>query len=110
MSEIQIVATFSSQLNKCRAGATSYDRKPLGRQTFGLVKEQVAANKSSLLLKIQIENAQALQLFTNIIKTKSIYKSYYNAEQKARVQRPSGLIKIYVEAQALLVFFKEAFI
>jgi len=38
--------------------------------------EQVASNKLSLLLKIQLENTQALQLFTRIIKTESIYESY----------------------------------
>jgi hypothetical protein len=37
--------------------------------------EQVASNKSSLLLKIQNQNTQTLQLFAKIIKTESIYKS-----------------------------------
>jgi hypothetical protein len=35
----------------------------------------VACNKLSLLLKIILENAQALELFTKILKTESIYKS-----------------------------------
>jgi hypothetical protein len=37
--------------------------------------KQVVLNKSSLLLKIQKENSQALQLFTAIIKWESIFKS-----------------------------------
>jgi hypothetical protein len=40
------------------------------------ITEQVAANKSSLLLLIILQNAQTLQLFTKINKTESIYKSY----------------------------------
>ncbi len=36
--------------------------------------EQVASNKSSLLLKIVLQNAQTLQLFTINIKTEIIYK------------------------------------
>jgi hypothetical protein len=35
--------------------------------------KQVASNKSSLLLKIILQNTQTLQLFTKIIKTESIY-------------------------------------
>ncbi len=45
---------------------------------FGLfvtVFEQVAWNKSSALLQIQIQNTQTLQIFTKMIKTESIYKS-----------------------------------
>jgi hypothetical protein len=38
--------------------------------------EQVACNKSSLLLKIQNLNTQTLQLFAMNFKTESIYKSY----------------------------------
>ena len=34
--------------------------------------EQVAWNKSSLLLKMRMQNTQALQLFTIIIKTEMI--------------------------------------
>jgi hypothetical protein len=41
--------------------------------------EQVAWNKSSLLLNIIIQNTQTLQLFTVIIKTEIIYKSYKKA-------------------------------
>ncbi len=42
----------------------------------GCTTEQVALNKSSLLLKIQMQNTQALQLFTLVIKTETIDKSY----------------------------------
>jgi hypothetical protein len=42
--------------------------------------EQVALNKSSLLLKIQKQNAQTLRLFIKIIKRESIYKSNQNIE------------------------------
>ncbi len=35
--------------------------------------EQVALNKSSLLLEIQKQNTQTLQLFMKIIKPESIY-------------------------------------
>ncbi len=38
--------------------------------------EQVALDKSSLLLKISLQNAQTLQLFTNIFKPESIYMRY----------------------------------
>jgi hypothetical protein len=38
--------------------------------------EQVAWNKSGLLLKIQMQNTQTLQLFTETIKTERIYKGY----------------------------------
>ncbi len=44
--------------------------------------EQVAWNKSSLLLKIQIQNTQTLQLFTETIKTESIFKGYKNAKHE----------------------------
>jgi hypothetical protein len=37
---------------------------------------QVVKNKLSLLLKNNLQNAQTLQLFTMIIKTESMYKSY----------------------------------
>ncbi len=40
------------------------------------ITEQVALNKSSLLLKIKIQDTQKLQLFARIIKTESIYKHY----------------------------------
>jgi hypothetical protein len=43
--------------------------------------EQVAWNKSSsILLKIILQNTQTIQLFTMIIKTVSIYKSFLNAK------------------------------
>ncbi len=38
--------------------------------------EQVAWNKSSLLLKIQMQITQTSQLFAMNIKAESIYKSY----------------------------------
>jgi hypothetical protein len=38
--------------------------------------EQVAWNKSSLLLKAILQNTQVLQLFAKIIKTESFYKSF----------------------------------
>jgi hypothetical protein len=38
--------------------------------------EKVASNKSSLLLKIILQNTQTLKLFTMIIKTGNIYKQY----------------------------------
>jgi hypothetical protein len=40
----------------------------------------VASNKLSILLKIILQDTQTLQLFTKIIKTESIYKSYCNAK------------------------------
>ncbi len=40
-----------------------------------VLMKPVACNKLSLLLKIILENAQALQLFTKILKTESNYKS-----------------------------------
>ncbi len=63
--------------------------------------EQVALNQTSLVLKIQIQNTQTLQLFTRLIKQKVYTKVIKNAKQKAWVQRPSGLIKMGEEAQAL---------
>ncbi len=41
-----------------------------------MIIDQVALNKSGLLLKIQMQSTQALQLLTKVIKTESIYKSY----------------------------------
>jgi hypothetical protein len=38
--------------------------------------EQVALNKSSLLLMTILQNTQTLHLITKIIKTESIYKSF----------------------------------
>ncbi len=63
--------------------------------------EQAASNKLSLLLKIKMQKTQTLQLFKKIIQTESIYKSYWNVNQKSWVQRPSGLIKKGEEARAL---------
>jgi hypothetical protein len=42
----------------------------------GCPKVQVALNKSSLLLKMQMQNTHALLLFTMIIKSETIDKSY----------------------------------
>ncbi len=42
----------------------------------GGIIEQVSSYKSSLVLMIQIQITQTLQLFTKVIKTESIYKSY----------------------------------
>ncbi len=40
------------------------------------VIEQVALNRSNLLLKNILQNTQTVQLFTINIETESIYKSY----------------------------------
>ncbi len=54
--------------------------------------KQNALNKSSLLLKMQIENTQMLQAITRGIKT----ESHYNAKQKAWDQRARvDLIKLF---------------
>jgi hypothetical protein len=42
--------------------------------------EQVVQNKSSLLPKIILQTTQALQLFTTMIKTESVYKSLKKAK------------------------------
>ncbi len=60
---------------------------------YDILKEQVASNKSSLLLKMQKQNTQTLQLFAERIEMESIYKSKQNTSRMALVQRPSGLIK-----------------
>jgi len=44
------------------------------------ITDQVAANKSRLVLEIIKQNTQTLQLFTMISKTESIYKSNQNAK------------------------------
>jgi hypothetical protein len=41
-----------------------------------IIIKQGALNKSSLILKIQMQKHKTLQLFTKIIKTESSYKSY----------------------------------
>ncbi len=66
-----------------------------------IIMKQVALNDLSLLLQIQMQNTQTLQLFTNIIKTESIYISFKNAQKEAWVQRPSGLIKMSKEVRVL---------
>jgi hypothetical protein len=52
----------------------------LYQETDSGVLEKVALRKSSVLLKITIQNPQTFQLFTNIIKTESIYNSYWYAK------------------------------
>ncbi len=52
-----------------------YDLVIIKNKTYPNIKEQVALNKSSLLLKIQIQNTQTLQLVTTLIETESIDKS-----------------------------------
>jgi hypothetical protein len=42
---------------------------------YSIIIEQVGSNKLSLLLKIQKSNTQKLQLFKEIIKMESVYKS-----------------------------------
>jgi hypothetical protein len=44
--------------------------------SYTCIIEQVALNKSSLLLKNILQNTQTLQLYTITIKTESIYKTY----------------------------------
>jgi Kindlin-2 N-terminal domain len=57
-------------------GATTFSPMILIIMTLSInIIEQVVSNKSSLLLKIILQNAQALQLFTKIIKKEIIYKS-----------------------------------
>ena len=51
--------------------------------------EQVASNKSSLMLKIQKQNTQTLQLFKQNVFTKVIKMS----SSKAWARRPRGLIE-----------------
>ncbi len=47
---------------------------------FIIIIEQVAWNKSSLFLKVQIQNTQTLQLFTEIFEMESMYMCYLNAK------------------------------
>jgi len=60
----------------------------------GTIIEQVASNKSCLLLNIRMQNTITLQLFTEITKTESIYKSVKNAKLEGLVLETSGLIKV----------------
>jgi hypothetical protein len=53
--------------------------------------EQVASNKSRLVLKNILQNAQTLQLFAKLTKTKFLQKV---PSWKAWLMRPSGLINI----------------
>jgi len=54
---------------------------------------QVAWNKSSLLLKIILQNSQTLQLFTINIKHKLFTKAITMPSLRAWLNRPSGLIQ-----------------
>jgi hypothetical protein len=63
--------------------------------------EQVAWNKSSLLMKIQRQNTQTLQLFTEIIKTGHIYKSNLNAKLEGLVGETKWSDEKREEVQAL---------
>ncbi len=45
-----------------------------------IIMEGVALSKLSLLLKILKQNTQALQLFSNIIKTESIYQKLFKCQ------------------------------
>jgi hypothetical protein len=53
---------------KLRQGVVVVLVKLKNKLTNGNLTEQVARNKSSLLLKIQKQNTQTLQLFTKIMK------------------------------------------
>ncbi len=53
--------------------------------------EQVSSNKSRLVLKNILQNAQTLKLFAKLIKTKFLQKV---PSWKAWLMRPSGLINI----------------
>jgi hypothetical protein len=64
---------LKNKLPSDRKGAGSF-RQVVIYSNVILIIEQVAYNKSSLLLKIIVQNAQTLQLFSQIIKTESIYK------------------------------------
>ncbi len=68
---------------------------------------QVASNKSSLLLKIILQKAQTLQLFTLNIKTESIYKSYKNAKLEGFGSKGWRSIEIGDGVQALKVRVKD---
>jgi hypothetical protein len=65
----------------------------------------VTEHKSSLILKIILQNTQALQLFRMMIKPESIYKKFLKMPSwKTWVKRPSGLTKSKRgKAQALKV-------
>ncbi len=56
--------------------------------------EQVAWNKSSLLLKNILQNTQILQLSKIKIKTENIYNSYKNDNFVAWAEEPRGFIKM----------------
>ncbi len=91
------ICTFFSTLKGCRVMCIYLN-----------TIKQFASIKSSLLLKIQMQNTQTFQLFTKIIKTESIYKSCSNVKLKAWDQRPSGLIQMAEEAWAKCLIWVES--
>ncbi len=66
--------------------------KFIPKKFHGII-EQVAWNKSSLLLHIQKLNTQTLQPLTKVIITKIFTKVIKIPSWKAWVRTPSGLIK-----------------
>jgi hypothetical protein len=50
-----------------------------------IAMEQIASDKSSLLLKIEMKTTQTLQLFTEINKAESMYKCNRNAKLEGLV-------------------------
>jgi hypothetical protein len=64
--------------------------------------QQVAWNKSSLLLKIIVQNIQTFQLFAKITKREVFTKVTKMPRWMDLVQRPSGPIKMREEAQGAL--------
>jgi hypothetical protein len=67
--------------------ATAWDCQIIG------IREQVAWNKSSLLLTIILQNTQILQQFTKTIKQKLFTKVNNLTSWMAWVEQPAGLIK-----------------
>ncbi len=63
--------------------------------------QQVAWNKSSLLLKIIVQNIQTFQLFAKITK-REVFTKVTKIRWVDLVQRPSGPIKMREEAQGAL--------
>ncbi len=61
------------------------------------IKEPVASNKSSLLLKILRQNAQTLQVFNKLLKQEVFTKVIIIPGWKAWVLRPRDLIKMCEE-------------
>ncbi len=65
--------------------------------------KQVVGNKSSLLLKNILQNAQTLELFTVNIKTESIQKVIKNANLVAQLEEHGGSFRGGGEAHLLNV-------